>query len=132
MTATALTRDEKIARIAADVMGWTVFPITRTDDLAIFPRLVQQVSLAWWLISRDGYRRWEPFKSVNDAMEVSEKCGRFDMIAVDDGWMVGDGSSGFSDATGVIEMRLSPFAIAKTLPEAICECALLTLDRGAQ
>lgn len=111
---------EKIIQLA-EIMGWKLRAVALTSGIFDLP---------------DGRVRvwpngWNPLVDLNDAMGVSERCGRFDMISVDDGWMVGDGRGGFSSSEGVVEMTLSPFAIAETLPLAICEAALKSVRSAA-
>lgn len=60
--------------------------------------------------------------SIAMAWPLVEKCN-LDLIQVDDGWMVGVGG-GYTNSGGAVDENLSPFAIAKTAPEAICRAAL--------
>lgn len=92
-------------------------------------------SLQFWLEGqqRKGYfagyeictiEIWPDYSTdIAAAWQVVEKLG-FDLIKVDEGWMVGDGRRGYSDDTGRVEEDLINFAIAETAPHAIALAAL--------
>lgn len=92
--------DEQIIRtLAEEVMGWERSHHATPDS-------------SWG-------GNWNPLTSIADAFMVVEKIGGLDLIKVDSGWMVGDGSEGFSTDGGFVEMQLENHAIAETAPRAI-------------
>lgn len=125
-----MTDKEIIIYLAEKVMGWTAVEFDAEDRKKDnLPRLVEQaVRDTWWLrMHHDGPQQgmqWNPLENIADSFEVNEKLGGFDMIAVDDGWMVGNGTSGYTNDEGRIEVKLEYFAIAETLPRAICMSAV--------
>ncbi len=76
-------------------------------------------------------RKWfNPLESIADAWIMAEKLG-LDVIKVDDGWMAGDGSGGFSDDDGFVEMQLTNFVIASTAPRAITLAAIGAVEKNS-
>lgn len=73
-------------------------------------------------------RAWEDMprfsEEISAAWKVVEEIGGLDLIKVDEGWMVGDMSNGYSDDDGRVDGWMKHFVVRESAPLAICLAAL--------
>ncbi len=127
-----MTNDEIDIAVGTKVMGWQRVLAPDEFGMTEWIWLYEKptITLEPGGVNCAGPGHWNPSEDIEDAWEVVEHLARqkvyLDIIQVDDGWMVGHDSSGYTDDDGTVDLHLNHVGLAKTAPLAICLAALAT------